>query len=134
MNNSNTSITRGPDTFQLSGVDDWTWNAYDWPRAVAGLKKNTPTVLLSHQPMVLDLAETQNVSLILSGHTHGGQIDLPLLGPPVRFATREMKYSQGLYKRGETQLYVSSGTGVVGLPVRFGVRPEIAVFRLKRAV
>jgi len=132
MNNSNTSIARGPDTIQLSGVDDWTWNAHDWARAFAGLKKNIPTVLLSHQPTALDLTETQNVSLILSGHTHGGQIDIPLIGPPARFATREMKYSQGLYRRGETQLYVSSGTGVIGLPVRFGVRPEIAVFRLKR--
>ncbi len=133
MNNSNTTITRGPDKLQLSGVDDWSWNANDWQRAFAGIKKDIPNVLLSHQPTVLDLAETQNVSLILSGHTHGGQIDLPFIGAPVRYATREMKYSQGLYKRGETQLYVSAGTGVIGLPVRFGVRPEIAVFRLKRA-
>jgi predicted MPP superfamily phosphohydrolase len=132
MNNSNTTISRGPDKVQLSGVDDWSWNANDWQRAFAGIKKEIPTVLLSHQPTVLDLAETQNVSLILSGHTHGGQIDLPFVGAPVRYATREMKYSQGLYKRGETQLYVSAGTGVIGLPVRFGVRPEIAVFRLKR--
>jgi predicted MPP superfamily phosphohydrolase len=133
MNNSNTSLTRGPDAIQLSGIDDWSWNANDWQRAFAGLKKNLPTVLLSHQPTVLDLAETQNVSLILSGHTHGGQIDIPFIGAPVRYATREMKYSRGLYKRGDTQLYVSSGTGVIGLPVRFGVRPEIAVFRLKRS-
>jgi len=133
MNNSNTSLMRGPDALQLSGVDDWSWNANDWQRAFAGLKKNLPTVLLSHQPTVIDLAETQNVSLILSGHTHGGQIDIPFIGAPVRYATREMKYSHGLYKRGDTQLYVSSGTGVIGLPVRFGVRPEIAVFRLKRS-
>ena len=132
MNNSNTAITRGPDTLQLSGVDDWSWNANDWQRALGALKKDVPTVLLSHQPTVLDLAETQNVSLILSGHTHGGQIDIPFIGAPVRYATREMKYSHGLYRRGETQLYVSSGTGVIGLPARFGVRPEIAVFRLKR--
>jgi predicted MPP superfamily phosphohydrolase len=133
MNNSNTSITRGPDTLQLSGIDDWSWNANDWQRAFAGLKDSVPTVLLSHQPTVLDLAESQKASLILSGHTHGGQIDIPLIGAPARFATRELKYSKGLYQRGETQLYVSSGTGVIGLPVRFGVRPEIAVFHLKRA-
>jgi predicted MPP superfamily phosphohydrolase len=132
MNNSNTTITRGPDTLQLSGVDDWSWNAYDWQRTFDGLKKEVPIILLSHQPTVLDLAETKNVSLILSGHTHGGQVDIPFIGAPVRYATREMKYSQGLYRSGETQLYVSSGTGVIGLPVRFGVRPEIAVFRLKR--
>jgi uncharacterized protein len=102
-------------------------------RAFAGLKTDTPTILLSHQPRVLDVEETKNVSLILSGHTHGGQINLPLVGAPARFATKDLKYARGLFRRGNTQLYVSSGTGVIGLPVRFGVRPEIAVLRLRQA-
>jgi len=50
----------------------------------------------------------------------------------VRYASSDVKYDRGLFRRGGTQLYVSSGTGVIGLPVRFGVRPEIAVLRLKR--
>lgn len=131
--NTNTRIKRGPDSIQLAGIDDWTWNATDWQRAFAGIEKRLPTILLSHQPTVLDFAETRDVGLILSGHTHGGQIDLPLLGAPARFATRDLKYAQGLFRQGETQLYVSSGTGVIGLPIRFGVRPEIAVLRLRRA-
>jgi predicted MPP superfamily phosphohydrolase len=90
-------------------------------------------VLLSHQPTVLDLEQSNGVALILSGHTHGGQINLPFLGAPARFATQDLKYARGLFRRGDTQLYVSSGTGVIGLPVRFGVRPEIAVLRLRRA-
>jgi predicted MPP superfamily phosphohydrolase len=133
LNNRNTTLRRGSDVVQLSGVDDWTWAANDWQRAFAGLKASIPTILLSHQPIVLDLADTQNVSLILSGHTHGGQINLPWLGAPARFATKDLKYAQGLFRRGDTQLYVSSGTGVIGLPVRLGVRPEIAVLRLRRA-
>lgn len=132
LNNAHTTIRRGPDSIQLSGIDDWTWNAVDWARAFSGLNTNTPTILLSHQPGVLDLDETHKVSLILSGHTHGGQVDLPLLGAPARFATKDLKYARGLFQSGDTQLYVSSGTGVIGLPVRFGVRPEIAVLRLKR--
>jgi predicted MPP superfamily phosphohydrolase len=83
---------------------------------------------------VLDLPQTQNVSLILSGHTHGGQLRLPFLGAPARFATRDLKYDRGLFRKGETQLYVSSGTGVIGLPLRIGVRPEIAVLRLRRKI
>jgi predicted MPP superfamily phosphohydrolase len=134
LNNAHTTLTRGPDSLQLSGIDDWSWNAVDWPRAFAGLKQTTPTILLSHQPSVLDLDQTQNVSLILSGHTHGGQVRLPFIGAPARFATSDLKYDRGLFRRGETQLYVSSGTGVIGLPVRFGVRPEIAVLRLKRKI
>ncbi len=131
MDNFHSTIQRGPDSLQLSGIDDWTWNAVDWTRAFAGLKPGTPTVLLSHQPSVLDLPQTQSVSLILSGHTHGGQLRLPLVGAPARFATTHLKYDRGLFSRGETQLYVSSGTGVIGLPLRLGVRPEIAVLKLK---
>lgn len=132
LNNKNTAIRRGPDFLQLSGIDDWSWNATDWPKAFAGLKKQVPTILLSHQPSVLELEQTKEVSLILSGHTHGGQIMLPLLGAPARFATKDLMYAQGLFHRDNTQLYVSSGTGVIGLPVRFGVRPEIAMLRLRR--
>ena len=134
LENANTTLQRGPDSLQLSGIDDWSWNFTDWTSAFSGLKPSTPTILLSHQPSVLDLEQTQNVALILSGHTHGGQVRLPGLGAPMRFATREMKYDRGLFQRGEAQLYVSSGTGVIGLPVRFSVRPEIAVLRLKRKI
>lgn len=133
LNNAHTTLQRGSDAIQLSGIDDWTWNAVNWERAFSGLKTSTPTILLSHQPTVLDFEQTQNVSLILSGHTHGGQLSFPFLGAPARFATADLKYSRGLFRRGDTQLYVSTGTGVIGLPLRFGVRPEIAVLRLKRA-
>jgi hypothetical protein len=132
LNNANTTLRRGGDAIQLTGIDDWSWAGTDWRRAFQGLERNRATILLSHQPSVLDLGETRGMSLILSGHTHGGQIDLPLLGAPARFATKDLKYARGLFKRGNTQLYVSSGTGVIGLPVRFGVRPEIAVLRLRR--
>ena len=133
LNNKNTTLRRGPDAIQLSGIDDWTWGASDWTKAFAGLKDKAPTILLSHQPQVLDFDQTQKMSLILSGHTHGGQIIVPWLGPPARLATNDLRYAQGLFRYNDVQLYVSSGTGVIGLPVRFGVRPEIAVLRLQRA-
>lgn len=131
LNNANTTLRRGPDALQLAGVDDWTWNAANFSRAFYGLRNDIATVLLSHQPRVLELEETQNVSLVLSGHTHGGQINLPFLGSPARFAISDLRYAHGLFRRRETQLYVSSGTGVIGLPMRLGVRPEIAVLRLR---
>jgi uncharacterized protein len=133
LNNANTLIRRKSEVIQLAGIDDWSWAGANWSRAFYKLDNNIPTVLLSHQPIVLNAKEAQNASLILSGHTHGGQIKLPLIGPPARFATKDMQYAQGLFKRGNTQLYVSSGTGVIGLPIRLGVRPEIAVLRLRRA-
>jgi predicted MPP superfamily phosphohydrolase len=133
LDNQNTTLRRGSDTIQLSGIDDWTWNATDWSKAFVGLDKRKPTILLSHQPSVVEFDQTQDVSLILSGHTHGGQIKLPWLGTPARFATKDLRFAQGLFRHNNVQLYVSSGTGVIGLPIRFGVRPEIAVLRLKRA-
>lgn len=134
LNNANTTLRRGTDTIQLAGIDDWSWAGTNWSQAFHGLDRSRPTVLLSHQPAVLDVAETQRVSLILSGHTHGGQITLPFIGAPAGLVTRDLKYAHGLFRLGETQLYVSSGTGVIGLPVRLGVRPEIAVLRLRREV
>lgn len=131
LNNANTLLRRGSDTLQLVGIDDWDWNGTDWPRAFYGVERERPSILLSHQPRVLDLAETQNVSLILSGHTHGGQISLPLIGSPARFS-KQLKYLRGLYERNGTQLYVSRGTGVIGLPLRLGVPPEIAILHLRR--
>lgn len=133
LGNANTLLRRGADVLQLSGVDDWSWGKSDWPRAFHGLDRKRPSLLLSHQPRVLDLAETHGVSLILSGHTHGGQVSLPLIGSPARFISSEMKYERGLYEKNGTQLYVSRGTGVIGLPVRFGSRPEVALLRLRRA-
>jgi uncharacterized protein len=131
LENANTRLTRGGDTLQLVGVDDWSWAKSDFARALRGVDTRLPSLLLSHQPIVLDLPQTEDISLILSGHTHGGQLRLPLFGAPVRLVN-EFKYLRGHYRRGPTQLYVSRGTGTVGLPVRFGARPEIAVLRLRR--
>ncbi|HEY0386395.1 MAG TPA: metallophosphoesterase [Pyrinomonadaceae bacterium] len=131
LNNANTLIRRGSDAVQLVGIDDWDWNGTDWPRAFYGVDQKRPTILLSHQPRVFDLVETEQVSLVLSGHTHGGQVSLPFIGAPARFS-KQLKYLRGLYEHDGAQLYVSRGTGVIGLPFRFGVPPEIAILRLRR--
>jgi len=132
LDNANTLITRGGDSLQLAGIDDWSWGATDLTGALRGLDVRRPALLLSHEPQVFDQPEVEGVSLILSGHTHGGQVSLPFIGAPARFL-EEFKYLRGRYERAGAQLYVSRGTGVVGLPIRFGARPEIAVLRLRRA-
>jgi predicted MPP superfamily phosphohydrolase len=132
IDNANTRLARGGDELQLAGIGDYSWVDTDWGRAFAGVDRRRPTVLLSHQPSVLDRPETEGVSLILSGHTHGGQVSLPLVGTPVAHLN-EFKYVRGRFERGATQLYVTRGTGTIGLPLRFGARPEIAVLRLRRA-
>lgn len=132
LSNANTRIRRGVDELQLVGIDDWSWGQTNWERALRGVDASRPSVLLSHQPVVFDFPQSRACSLILAGHTHGGQISLPFIGAPVRFVN-EYKYVRGLFERDGTQLYVTRGTGVIGLPVRFGAPPEITVIRLRRA-
>jgi predicted MPP superfamily phosphohydrolase len=132
LDNSHTEVTRGTDALQLAGIDDYGWGAANFTRALGGLDRKRPVLLLSHEPQVFDLPDVAGISLILSGHTHGGQVSLPFIGAPARFF-EVFKYLRGRYERAGTQLYVSRGTGVVGLPIRFGARPEVAVLRLRRA-
>ncbi|MDQ3804168.1 MAG: metallophosphoesterase [Acidobacteriota bacterium] len=131
LSNAHTTLRRAGDELQLAGVDDLGWGKADWKRALGGLNLARPSVLLSHEPAVLDLPPTRGLSLILSGHTHGGQVCLPLVGAPARFL-EEFRYLRGLYERDGVQLYVSRGTGMIGLPVRLGARPEVAVLRLRQ--
>ncbi len=132
LSNANTLLRRGADELRLAGVDDWGWGKADWARALGGVDTSRPSVLLSHEPAVLDMPETRGVSLILSGHTHGGQIRLPIVGATARLV-EEFRYLRGLYEKDGTKLYVSRGTGMIGVPFRFGARPEVAVLRLMRA-
>ena len=132
LSNANTVLRRGADTLQLAGVDDWGWGASDFTRALHGLDPARPSILLSHEPRVFDMEEARGLSLILSGHTHGGQICLPIVGAPARFLIPgEFRDLRGHYDRNGAQLYVSRGTGLIGLPIRIGARPEIAILRLK---
>ncbi|HVG28846.1 MAG TPA: metallophosphoesterase [Pyrinomonadaceae bacterium] len=132
MTNVNTRLARGGEELQLVGVDDWSWNQTDWEQAFKGVDRQRPSLLLSHQPRVLDLPQTEGVSLILSGHTHGGQVRLPVVGSPAALMGEDFKYLRGRFVRDGRQLYVTRGTGVIGLPVRIGARPEVAVLRLRR--
>jgi predicted MPP superfamily phosphohydrolase len=70
------------------------------------------------------------VDLIVSGHTHGGQVRLPLVGALRNPAERDDLYEEGLRRRPWTQVYVSRGVGTVHIPVRFLCRPEVAILEL----
>ena len=133
LTNQSTELRRGADVLQLAGVDDWGWGKADFARAMQGVDTSRPSLMLSHEPMALDVPETRGVSLILSGHTHGGQINLPVVGAPAAWVWEHLKYLRGTYESEGTQLYVSRGTGVIGVPMRLGAPPEVAVIRLQRA-
>jgi hypothetical protein len=87
-------------------------------------------LLLSHNPDVFPVAAAQGYDLIVSGHTHGGQINLELPGYPLNVARFYTPYIHGTYREGESLLYVSRGIGTVGIPLRLGAPPEVNLIRL----
>ena len=92
---------------------------------MVSVDKNFPVILMDHQPFKLEEAERFGVDLQLSGHTHHGQLW------PFNFITKKMyEVSWGYKKKGSTHVYVSSGVGTWGPPVRTGNRPEIVHLKL----
>jgi hypothetical protein len=87
-------------------------------------------LLLSHNPDVFPVAARQGFQLTLSGHTHGGQINLALGGENLNIADLVTRYTKGFYQLPGSSLYVNSGLGTIGVPVRLGAPPEITVIRL----
>lgn len=94
-----------------------------------------PIILLAHDPTFWDreVVEKTPVDLMLSGHTHGGQFGVQLLGFEWSPAQHIYKQWAGHYSKGEQQLYVNRGIGTVGPPMRIGVPPEVTVFTLRSA-
>ncbi len=88
-----------------------------------------PVILLAHEPDILPEIAHYNVDLMLSGHTHGGQVRFPFL-PPLELPPYGKHYVEGLFRHGPTQLYVNRGIGAVGVPFRLNCPPEITVLTL----
>lgn len=105
------------------------------PAAICNIPKE-PIILLCHAPDYVDrlltLASGQAVSLMLCGHTHGGQIRLPLIGPMV-LPELGRKYVEGWFRFGQLQLHVNRGIGAVGVPFRLNCPPEISLITLHSA-
>ena len=118
---------------QIAGLGDLWGRQFAPDRAFASLAPNTPTIALSHNPDTVDLMGWHPFTgWILSGHTHGGQCKPPFLPPPV-LPVRNKRYTSGAFALSQNRhMYISRGVGTV-LPVRFNVRPEVAVFTLTTA-
>jgi predicted MPP superfamily phosphohydrolase len=120
----------------LAGVGDFWEDVCLYDEALGGVPGGMPRVLLSHNPDVAEqsefVASGHRVDLMLSGHTHGGQVRLPGIGTPVTNSVYGQKYASGLVEGPVCPVYVSRGLGMTAMPIRFGVRPEIAVIELRR--
>jgi predicted MPP superfamily phosphohydrolase len=133
LRNERVPIRRGAATFDLAGIDDRTaadsglvGHGADLDAALDGRDDGVPVVLLAHQPVQVEQARAAGVDLQLSGHTHGGQLW------PFDYAIRlDQPATEGLSRHGDTQLYVTSGAGYWGPPMRIGARPEVTVVELR---
>jgi len=133
LRNEHVELTKDGEAFHVAGVDDWTAHQFgnghgaNMARAMEGRDSSKPVVLLAHQPVQFDEAQAHGVDLQISGHTHGGQIF------PFGVLTRMVQpFVSGLHRRGDSQIYVSSGTGYWGPPMRIAAPAEITLIELDR--
>ncbi len=121
----------------LAGLDDATERKDDLDAALAGIPGDEPVLLLVHEPDLADQVARapRRIVLQLSGHSHGGQVNLPVLGRPV-LPWLAQKYPAGLYTvaGSRLQVYTSRGVGVIAPPLRLNCRPEVALLRLQSLV
>ena len=118
-------------SFWLAGVQDTMVGLEDLPLALAGSSSDEMKLLLAHNPVILRRAARAGVDLVLSGHTHGGQVTWRSERSASGRARRRIL--RGLGRRGETQIYVTRGLGTVVLPVRYGCLPEVSLLTLRCA-
>jgi uncharacterized protein len=118
-------VVRG-EPLDLAGIRFWTRRATDIGRVIKGASQNL--ILLAHTPSRLPEAVALTIPLMLSGHTHGGQIVLPGLGA---IAAREFPVVAGSARQQATAVFVSRGVGTVYIPVRLNCPPEVAVLTLQ---
>jgi uncharacterized protein len=114
--------------FWLAGVDDTMVGLEDLPLALAGSRLDEMKLLLAHNPIILRRAARAGVDLVLSGHTHGGQV--ALRSERSASSGQRRRQLRGLGRQGDTQIYVTRGVGTVILPIRYGCPPEVSLLQL----
>ena len=117
-------------SFWLGGVDDYMVGKTDLKSALRGAFPDEMILMLAHNPIIIRQASLAGVDLVLSGHTHGGQVKIRNDEKRV-FPRRRL--TSGLHRRRRTQIYITRGIGTVVLPIRYGCPPEISLLELKSA-
>jgi predicted MPP superfamily phosphohydrolase len=117
--------------FFVAGVDDPATYHDDLDRALGGVPAGACCLLLAHTPDIVLRLRGHRPNLILAGHTHGGQIRLPLLGPLVTMSRLPRDKIMGLQEFDGIPLFVTRGIGYSGLDIRIGCPPEVALLTLR---
>jgi predicted MPP superfamily phosphohydrolase len=128
LRNQAVTVGTGHSRLAIAGVDDLWSRQADVDQALADVPAGIPRIVLAHNPRTIECLGTHRCDVMLSGHTHGGQVTLPRAGSPM-LPPGMRRYRAGLYECQGRYLYVSKGVGC-GLRVRYRTRPEVAVLRL----
>jgi uncharacterized protein len=130
LTNASHTVVRGNAMLHIAGVDDIWAGDPQLDAVVAQLPHSGAAILLAHEPDFADVsADTGRFDLQLSGHSHGGQVRMPLFGP-IHTVYLGAKYVAGRYQVGKMIQYTNRGIGMLSPHVRFSCRPEITVFTL----
>jgi predicted MPP superfamily phosphohydrolase len=128
--NQSEPIERDGGRIWLSGVNDVMSGTADLAKTLGTVPSDEPVILLAHEPDFADEASRFPIDLQLSGHSHGGQVRLPLL-PPLYLPQMAKKYVWGTYHVGPLTLYTNAGLGTVDVPMRWNCPPEITLLTLR---
>lgn len=133
LRNEGVTLEREGAKLYLAGIDDnWTKRA-NMDAALEERPEGVPAVLLAHDPEGFKVAAQRNVDVVLSGHTHGGQIAMPFLGRFINASKLAHSFHIGVYTAGDSTLFVHPGLGTTGPPMRLGVAPAVALVTLRAA-
>ncbi len=132
LRNRSVPLEREGKRLWLCGVDDVLIGKPDLRLALKGIGPDEPVILLAHEPDWADYVSRYPVDLQLSGHSHGGQIRLPLIGPPF-LPLLARKYPWGLRQIGSLALYTNAGIGTIDIPMRLNCPPEVTLITLRSA-
>jgi uncharacterized protein len=124
------TVRFGGAAINFAGVDYQKFGAPYLKGAEQLLAPGVVNILLSHNPDVFPVAAAQGYDLTIAGHTHGGQVDVEILNQHWNVARYFTPYVLGLYSAGKSSVYVSSGLGTIGVPVRLGAPPEVSLLQL----
>ena len=133
LTNRNCRISRNGDGLWLCGIDDSTIGHPDVGASLDGMPPDAVAVAITHNPDLTESLEDTRIRLVCCGHTHGGQINLPVLGRPLIFSRHGQKYALGLVQAPHTKVFTTTGVGSVFPPFRFRCPPEVALLTLVRA-
>ncbi len=131
LSNRSTELKTDGDSIQICGLDSYMEGNQDLEKVIADLREGDVAILLVHEPDFADISGATGLfALQLSGHSHGGQVYIPLLGPPVT-PDFGRKYPRGRYQVEKMHLYTNPGIGMITPYVRLNCRPEITMITLE---